>query len=215
MDNWGYWVDVKENALAMLRKKRKKPIIDKIVYMSSVTDPYQPIERKIEITRQLLEEFVNFHKIRLVIQTRSPLVTRDIDLFKKIVRVQINMTVTTDDEDVRKVFEPYCPSNKARLKAIKQINAAGIQSCIIMTPLLPVNNAERFAIDLKEIGINNFIIQPFHKIKRKFVAGTRNSALSILDKYNWSDKRYNEVLEIFKKHMPNIGIGKQGFAPPL
>lgn len=215
MDNWGYWVEVKENALAMLRKKRKKPIVDEIVYMSSVTDPYQPIERKIEITRQLLQEFADFHKIRLVVQTRSPLVTRDIDLFKKIGRVQINMTVTTDDEEVRKVFEPYCPSNKVRLKAIKKINDAGIQSCITMTPLLPVNDAESFAIELKETGIGNFIIQPFHKSKGKFVAGTRDSALDILKKYNWSDQRYNEVLQVFRKHIPDIGIGKQGFAPPL
>lgn len=215
MDNWGYWVEVKENALAMLRKKRKKPIVDEIVYMSSVTDPYQPIERKIEITRQLLQEFADFHKIRLVVQTRSPLVTRDIDLFKKIGRVQINMTVTTDDEEVRKVFEPYCPSNKVRLKAIKEINDAGIQSCITMTPLLPVNDAEAFATELKETGIGNFIIQPFHKSKGKFVAGTRDSALDILKKYNWSDQRYNEVLQVFRKHIPDIGIGKQGFAPPL
>lgn len=216
MDRWGYWVEVKENALAMLRKKRKRPIIDEIVYMSSVTDPYQPIERGTEITRQILKEFADFHEIRLVVQTRSPLVTRDIDLFKKIGKVQVNMTVTTDNEEVRKVFEPYCPSNKARLKAIKEIHDAGIRSCITMTPLLPVNDAERFAMtDLKETGVKHFIVQPFHKKKGKFVAGTRDSALNILDKYNWSDKRYHEVLETFKKHIPDIGIGKQGFAPPL
>ena len=215
MDNWGYWVEVKENALAMLKKKRRKPIIDEIVYMSSVTDPYQPIERKIEITRQLLKEFAEYHNIRLVVQTRSALVTRDIDLFKRIGRVQINMTVTTDDEAVRKVFEPYCPSNKARLKAIKEIHDAGVQSCITMTPLLPVKNAEKFAIDLKDTGIENFIIQPFHKTKGKFIAGTRESALEILDKYEWTDTRYKEVLKIFQTHIPNIGIGKQGFAPPL
>lgn len=215
MDNWGYWVEVKENALAMLKKKRSKPLIDEIVYMSSVTDPYQPIERKLEITRQLLKEFSDHHQIRLVVQTRSSMVTRDIDLFKKIGRVQVNMTVTTDDEEVRKVFEPYCPSNKARLKAIKEINDAGIQSCITMTPLLPVKDASQFAIELKETGIENFIIQPFHKTKGKFIAGTRESAINILEKFNWGDERYMEVFEIIKKQIPQIGVGKQGFAPPL
>ncbi|MBM3160385.1 MAG: radical SAM protein [Bacteroidetes bacterium] len=215
MDNWGYWVDVKENALNLLKKKRKTPIIDKVVYMSSVTDPYQPIERKIELTRDLMKEFADFHKIRLVIQTRSTLASRDIDLFKKIGRVQVNMTVTTDDETVRKVFEPYCPSNKARLKTIKEIHDAGIQSCITMTPLLPVNNAETFASLLKETGIENFIIQPFHKSKGKFIAGTRDSALKILNDFNWNEQRYMEVLRVFQKHIPNIGIGKEGFAPPL
>lgn len=215
MDNWGHWVEVKENALAMLKKKRKKPLIDKIVYMSSVTDPYQPIERTVEITRQLLKEFADYHKIRLVVQTRSSLVTRDIDLFKKIGRVQVNMTVTTDDETVRKVFEPFCPSNRSRLKAIKEVNDAGIQSCITLTPLLPVRNAKDFALELKETGIKNFIIQPFHRTKGKFVAGTREKALKILDDYNWNDTRYQEVFDIIKQEIPNIGVGKQGFAPPL
>src|SRR5438045_2047400 len=69
-DNWGYWVNVKENALSLLRKFRKKPITGKTVYMSSVTDPYQPIERKIELTRSILKELLEYHQPRLVIQTR-------------------------------------------------------------------------------------------------------------------------------------------------
>ena len=215
MDNWGHWVEVKENALKLLTKKRKKPITNKIVYMSSVTDPYQPIERKMEITRQLLQEFAEYHKIRLVVQTRSPLVTRDIDLFKLIGKVQVNMTITTDDDEVRKAFEPHCPSNKVRMKAIKEVHDAGIQSCITMTPLLPVRDAEQFAINLKDTGIGNFIIQPFHKTKGKFVAGTRERAMQILDRYDWTDEKYKEVLRIFQNHIPDIGIGKQGFAPPL
>jgi len=215
MDNWGYWLEVKENALALLQKKRKKPLIDKVVYMSSVTDPYQPIEKKLEITRKLLEEFANYHNIRLVVQTRASLVTRDIDLYKKIGRVQINMTVTTDDDEVKKIFEPFCPSNKVRLKAIKEIHDSGIQSCITMTPLLPVRNPNQFASELKETGIPNFIIQPFHKSKGKFIAGTRESALEILERYDWNDSTYEKVLQIIKSKIPNIGIGKQGFAPPI
>lgn len=215
MDNWGYWVKVKENALSILKKKRSKPIIDKIVYMSSVTDPYQTIEKKLRITRNLLQEFSDYHKIRLVVQTRSSLVTRDIDLFKKINRVQINMTVTTDDEKVRKIFEPYCPSNKKRLDAIEKINNAGIQSCITMTPLLPVKNPHIFAKDLKSTGIENFIIQPFHKSKGRFIAGTRESALEILNNYNWNKSTYQKVFKIIKGEIPNIGVGKDGFAPPI
>lgn len=215
MDNWGYWVEVKENAMVMLKKKRKKPLKDVIVYMSSVTDPYQPIEKKLEITREILQEFADYHSIRLVVQTRAALVTRDIDLFKKIGRVQVNMTITTDSEEVRKVFEPFCPSNRVRLKAIKEINDNGIQSCITMTPLLPVKNAHKFATSLKETEIKNFIIQPFHKTKGKFIAGTRENALKILQDYNWNDETYNEVFKEIKHQIPNIGVGKKGFAPPL
>lgn len=213
MDNWGYWVRVKENALKLLQKKRKKPLIDKTIYMSSVTDPYQPIEKELELSRSILQELLDYHKVRLVVQTRAPLVTRDIDLFKKFEKIQINMTITTDNEEIRKVFEPYCPSNKVRLKAIKTIHNAGIQSCITMTPLLPVKNANQFAIDLKETGIKNFIIQPFHSTKGRFVAGTRQSAMDMIQKYNWNDDAYQKVFKEIQQHIPEIGIGKAGFAP--
>ncbi|MEZ4617264.1 MAG: radical SAM protein [Caldilineaceae bacterium] len=103
-ENWGKWLNIKENALELLKVKRKRPLIGKTIYMSSVTDPYQPVEKKLELTRQLLEELLRFHRIKLVIQTRSPLVTRDIDLLQRFESVQVNMTVTTDSETVRRTF---------------------------------------------------------------------------------------------------------------
>jgi len=213
MNNWGKWVEVKENALKLLVKKRKNPLIDKTIYLSSVTDPYQPIEKELELTRTILKELIDYHKVRLVIQTRSHLVERDIDLFKLFDTIQVNMTITTDSEEVRKVFEPYCPSNKMRLKAIKTINDNGIPSCITMTPLLPIEDPESFVQSLKETGIDKFIVQPFHVAKGKFAAGTRDEAKAILDKFNWSLDEYERILVIFKQLIPDIGIGKQGFAP--
>ena len=107
-DTWGEWVTVKENAPDLIAGLPAGKLDGKRIYMSSVTDPYQPVERKSLITRRILELMTQRHAPRLVVQTRSPLVTRDIDLFGKIEerggRVQVNMTVTTDDEDVRKTF---------------------------------------------------------------------------------------------------------------
>ena len=124
-DTWGQWVKVKENAVELLRKKKPGSLDGKRIYMSSVTDPYQPIERKLNLTRGLLEVLAERHKAKLVVQTRSPDVVRDCDLFRAIEdsggRVQVNMTVTTDDEDVRKTFEPSCPSNPVRLRAIAEV----------------------------------------------------------------------------------------------
>jgi DNA repair photolyase len=213
MNNWGKWVEVKENALKLLVKKRKSPLIDKTIYLSSVTDPYQPIEKDLELTKDILQELVNYHQVRLVIQTRSHLVERDIDLFKKFDKIQINMTITTDCEEIRKVFEPYCPSNKMRLMAIKKIHESGVPACITLTPLLPIENANEFVQTLKETGITKFIIQPFHADKGKFAAGTRDEAKEILKKYNWSQEEYERILNIFRSHLPDIGIGKEGFAP--
>jgi DNA repair photolyase len=212
-DNWGKWLRVKENALQLLLKFRKKPLLNKTIYMSSVTDPYQPIEKQLELTRSILKELLQYHKPRLVIQTRSPLVTRDIDLLKQFETVQVNMTVTTDSEEVRKAFEPLCPSNKSRLKAIKEVTQAGINTCITMTPLLPIENTKDFTKELLSTGVQKFVVQPFHPEKGKFVASTREIALEQIKKMNWTDSKYNQVVEIFRKELPSLGEGKQGFAP--
>lgn len=212
-ENWGYWVDVKTNALALLKKKRHKPITGKTVYMSSVTDPYQPIERKIELTRDILKELLQYHQPRLVLQTRSPIVIRDIDLLNQFNVVQVNMTITTDSERVRKVFEPLCPSNKTRLEAIKEVAAAGINACITMTPLLPVEDAHSFAQSLLDTGIKRFIVQPFHSDRGKFTAGTRDEAKKLFKEFNWTRDRYAEVESIIKTYIPDVGIGKEGFKP--
>jgi DNA repair photolyase len=194
-------------------KFRKKPLIGKTIYLSSVTDPYQPIEKELGLTRSILKELLDNHKVRLVIQTRSPLSTRDIDLFQQFEAIQVNMTITTDSEDVRKAFEPLCPSNKVRLKAIKEINDAGVNSCITMTPLLPVKDPHQFATDLVQSGIKKFIVQPFHADKGKFVASTREDAMKIVKEMNWTNDKYLEVQNIIQQYIPNIGIGKDGFKP--
>ena len=212
-DNWGNWVRVKENALQLLMKLRKKPLINKTIYVSSVTDPYQPIERQLELTRSILQELLTYHQPRLVIQTRSPLVARDIDILRQFEVVQVNMTVTTDSEDVRRAFEPLCPSNKSRLVAIKEVTESGIQTCITMTPLLPVQNPNEFVNALLETGVKKFVVQPFHPDKGKFVASTRELALEQIKKMNWNDLKYKEVVDIFRVELPWLGEGKQGFAP--
>lgn len=212
-DSWGRWLIVKENALQLLTKFRKKPLINKIIYMSSVTDPYQPIEKDLELTRNILKELLDFHDVKLVIQTRSPLVTRDIDILKKFSDLQVNMTISTDSEKVRRIFEPHCTNNFKRLDAISKVCNENIKSCITMTPLLPIEDAEKFADILLKTGVKKFIIQPFHPDKGKFVAGTREEAKTLMNEMNWNLDRYYEVEHILLNKIPNLGIGKEGFKP--
>ena len=212
-DNWGHWVEVKENALALLQRKRKRPMKQMTIYMSSVTDPYQPIERELELTRSILKELIEFHDVRLVVQTRSGIITRDIDLLRQFQAIQVNMTITTDSEVVRKVFEPFCSSNATRLNAIKEVKAAGINACISITPLLPVENPVNFINELLGIGVDKFVVQPFHSEKGNYVAGTRESAMRLLREFNWTPQRYKEVESLMKSMIPAIGIGKSGFNP--
>lgn len=210
-ESWGKWVAVKENALQVLQRM-KTDLQDKTVYMSSVTDPYQPIERRLKLVRSLLEELLE-RGVRLVVQTRSPLVVRDIDLLSRFEHVRVNMTVGTDSRKVHKVFEPHCPSPRIRLKAIRQVNESGIRSCITLTPLLPISNPVKFVNDLKETNVEHFVVQPFHMTRGRFVAGTRPEALRIAAEMNWTEEKYREVVRLMEAELPIVEEGREGFAP--
>lgn len=227
-DTWGKWVDVKENAVELMDKRRVGSLDGKLIYMSSVTDPYQPVERELELTRKVLEIVAERHKPKLVVQTRSPDVVRDIDLFLQIEanggRVQVNMTVTTDDEDVRRTFEPFCPSNMVRLRAIGKVNDAGVETCITMTPLLLVSQPYAFVESLLDTGVKKFIAQPFHFARGKFVASTRERAFDLMaeklrcERSEFQDtylEHYRRVFEVLSDRLPNLGEGKDGFKPPF
>ena len=231
-DEWGQWVKVKTNALTQFARVNPGEMNDKTYYVSTVTDPYQPIENKVEITRDLLKMMTEHHPtVRLVIQTRSPLVLRDVDLFKEIIqsggRIQVNMTVTTDDDLIRRTYEPGCPSIHARLKAIASMQSQGIQSCITMTPLLPLTDPLAFVRLLKETQVQRFIIQPFqmsNQEKGKFVAQTDLRAIASTGEHFGCDhkeaiSRYNDQFrqnhQVLKKAFPDMGYGQPGFAPPF
>lgn len=231
-DSWGEWVTVKQNAVSKLSNMRTS-LDGKLIYMSSVTDPYQPIERSLKLTRKLLEILAEpRHRPKLVVQTRSPDVKNDLKLLQKIEknggRVQVNMTVTTDDEDIRRTFEPSCPNNTVRLRAIADVQAAGIQACITMTPLLLVSDAELFADELLDTDVRRFIIQPFHFTRGKFVANTREEAVQLMadklgcDIQEFVDaymRDYEATERIIRDRLADEGIelgkGKDGFKPPF
>lgn len=225
---WGHWIKVKQNAVELLARRKPGSLDGKLIYMSSVTDPYQPIERKLNLTRGLLEIMAERHKVKLVVQTRSPDVVRDGDLYRRIEenggRVRVNMTVTTDDEDVRRTFEPYCPANPARMKAIADVQAAGIDACITMTPLLWVGKPYEFVENLANTGVRRFIAQPFHFQRGKFLAGTRQKAFDLMaEKLDCDIKdfrarymeHYQRVFDVLDANLPDLGEGKDGFKPPF
>ncbi len=227
-DDWGRWVEVKENAVELLMRRRIGSLDGKRIYMSSVTDPYQPVERRLRLTRRLLQVLADRHQPKLVVQTRSPDVVRDFDLFRKIEegggRVRVNMTVTTDDEDVRRTFEPSCPSNAQRLRAITEVREAGVDACITLTPLLLVSDAEAFADSLLATGAERFIAQPFHFGRGRFVASTREGAITLMAEKLGCDvasfqrrylDHYGRVREVLRERLPELGEGKAGFAPPF
>ena len=134
---WGSFVDVKINAQEILQRQLKRMARGRII-ISSVTDPYQPIEAKYRLTRQCLEVLLQ-HQFPVDILTKSPLVLRDMDLIKKFKDIEVGLTITTDNEEVRKVFEPHAPSVVARINALKTLHEHGIKTYAFLGPVLPMN----------------------------------------------------------------------------
>lgn len=109
------------------------------VNLGSVCDPYQPAEKKFEITRQLLKIFAK-HKNPLFIGTKSNLILRDIDLLSEMAKhaiLIVNFTITTLNKDIRRKIEPKAPSTEKRLEAVKRLSDAGIIVSILFMPIFP------------------------------------------------------------------------------
>jgi DNA repair photolyase len=136
-ERWGSFVDVKENAPDALHKQIKRAHKGRVM-ISSVTDPYQPVEQEYQLTRQCLEILLE-HQFPVGILTKSPLVLRDIDLIKEFKEIDVGITVTTDDEAVRGIFEPQAPSIDIRLNTLKTLHEKGIETYAFIGPLLPMN----------------------------------------------------------------------------
>ena len=184
---WGRWVRVKTNAVERLRRMRAD-LRGRTVLMSSATDPYQPIERRLGLTRALLPILAQ-RGACLIVQTRSPIVTRDIDLFRRFAHVRVNLSITTDDDEVRKRFEPKCASIDQRLDAAAELAAAGIRTGIRVSPLLPLHDPEAFARRMLETGANPSGIGLFHETTGPFAAGTRDQALALAKREGWTPDR--------------------------
>ena len=134
---WGKFVDVKINAPEILRKQLCKAKMGTI-WMSSVCDPYQPLEAKFEITRNCLKELVD-KEFPINIQTKSSLVLRDLDLLQEFKTIEVGLTITTDNEQIAKYFEPGANSIGQRINTLTKLHDAGIQSYAFIGPILPGN----------------------------------------------------------------------------
>ncbi len=134
---WGQFVDIKINAPEILEKQLKNMVRGNVM-ISSVTDPYQPIESRYKLTRHCLEILLEY-QFPLDILTKSPLVLRDIELFKKFKDIVVGITITTDDEKIRKIFEPKAPPIRVRINALKELHNKGIETYVFIGPVLPMN----------------------------------------------------------------------------
>jgi DNA repair photolyase len=129
---WGDFIDAKRCGVPINLEK----IAGKYVMLSSVTDPYNPYEKKYGITRRILEQLVHAD-CNVGILTKSFLVVRDIDLFKKMRRVRVGVSMNSTDEKFRYAAEPYASGVPKRIEALKRLHEAGVRTYLFMSPIFP------------------------------------------------------------------------------
>jgi DNA repair photolyase len=155
-EQWGNFVDVKINLPQLLEQELHRrysrtrqllmtpdlvegePGTQLRVSLSTVTDPYQPLEQKYQLTRRCLEILLRY-PVSVSILTKSPLVLRDIDLFQQFEKIEVGLTITTDRDDIRQIFEPAAPPIPSRLAALRQLHEQGIRTWVFIGPILPMD----------------------------------------------------------------------------
>lgn len=136
---WGSFIDIKINAVELLQKEVTKKKADN-VWISGVCDPYQPLEAKYKLTRRCLKILID-NGWPVVIQTKSKLVLRDIDIIQNAKRCDVGFSIPTADDKIRRLFEPKTPPVIDRINALKELHSHDIKTYAMIAPILP--GAER------------------------------------------------------------------------
>ena len=134
-EKWGEFVDIKVNAADLLAREIKKKPMGR-VWVSGVCDPYQAAEKRYRLTARCLEILME-NQWPVTIQTKSSLVLRDIEILEKFKDIEVGFSITTADEKIRGIFEPGASPIKERIRALDVLHTRGIQTFVMIAPILP------------------------------------------------------------------------------
>jgi DNA repair photolyase len=159
---------VKQHAAALLRYELRHVKPDEAIALGTATDPYQPAERRCQVTRGILEEFARHGELELDIVTKSNLIVRDLDLLEEVARsnqLSIHITVTTLDADLARILEPRAPRPDLRLEAVRALRQAGLRAGVSCSPVIPgitdsPSNLESVIRAAAEAGAEHVFAQP-------------------------------------------------------
>ena len=211
-EEWGKWFQAKVNAVEIARRQAPK-VAGQALYLSSVTDPYLPAERSLRLTRGILETLVP-HQPRLLIQTRGPLVVRDLDVLSQFGAVRVNLSIPTDNEEVRRAFEPKAPPLERRWEAAHKVKEAGLPVGLCVTPMLPLADPALFARRLAGFEADVLVTQDFHDSGGAFGADTGPAARRLLTERRWSMNDYRRFVACLRDLGAVVFEGEAGFFPP-
>ncbi|HET9529050.1 MAG TPA: DUF5131 family protein [Blastocatellia bacterium] len=169
---WGTYVDIKEGAPELLDRQLARLRKPATVFMSTATDPYQPVEERLRITRRMLEVFEHHPQHALYILTKQSLVERDADILARLPRVAVGMSISVMEDRLASLIEPWAPVTSERLSVIKRLSELRVPTYILWAPaILPAPTSDDF-------------------IQRSVEAIARTGALSLsLDRLNYRSRQ--------------------------
>lgn len=212
-EKWGTFLDVKINAPELVKTKGKYR--GKSILFSSVTDPYQPLEAKYKLTRQILEKLVPEQPI-IEILTKSSLVPRDIDILKKFKHVTIGISISTLNEKYSRELEPLASSPKLRLKALKKCKEAGLETYVFLSPIFPyITEIEKIMAKSEPYSdcflFENLNLRPTNR--KKIYGFLKKNKPGLIPKYreiykstDYWDELEKEIRKMCKKHKKEVRI---------
>jgi DNA repair photolyase len=189
-DDWQHWGErttFKSNAAELAQRGLRA---HQAIYCSPLTDPYQPAESHARLMPGILEAVARHPPRVFVIQTRGPMILRDIDLLRaaaKTTIVRVSFSITTDREDVRRIFEPHCAPIAERWRNVEALQTAGIETSVAIAPILPSNPEALIEQAVSSSG-GPIVADPLHvRAVKRSGATTREAAISICDRHGWND----------------------------
>jgi len=196
---WGHFVDVKTNIPIILSKELKKKKLG-VVGISTVTDPYQPVEKKYQLTRYCLEQLL-IHDFPICVQTKSNLVLRDIDLISKFSKAEVLFSIGTLNDNERKILEPFSSPIQNRLDALKQFSNEGIETSVFFGPIYPtikLNDVPRIIDTFLQYGATEIMVDRLNLkpgIKEKVVEAFPVYK-NLIDNVRHHQKLFDEIIRV-------------------
>jgi DNA repair photolyase len=187
---WGQFTTFKSNAPELLARELRD---SQSIYCSPLVDPYQPAEASEEMMPRLFDALIKSPPRVFVVQTRGPLILRDLDLMRALAQrtiLRVSFSITTNREDVRRLYEPHCATFEERLHVVRTLRESGIETYATLAPLLPCD-PEVLALAALDAAQCDLIGDPLHiRSTKRHGATTRTEAFKISSRHGhegWFD----------------------------
>jgi len=225
---------VKQEAAWLLRRDLKKVRPGEEMAIGTATDPYQPAERRHGVTREILEELARHAGLEIGIVTKSDLVLRDLEILQRISEqntIGVHMTITTLNTDLARIIEPRAPRPDLRLRAVRELNEAGISAGVICAPVLPgitdnprdLEELVKAAAEAKAVNIfaNPLFLKPCSR--SVFLPFLKDTFPDLVPRYERMYGQRDFGSDSYRKHLSSLmsrfkkkhGIGAPGPRGPV